>query len=146
MGIVKFKPYSVMPGINSMIEEMFNDNFFKTNERNFGMGLPKVNISESKDSYNLEVQAPGFSKEEIKLAVENDNLIISADHQEENKQTETTYSRREFKKASFKRSFILPETVNTTAIKAKFENGILNVEIPKKTEAIEKPKVNISID
>ena len=83
-------------------------------------------------------------KEDFKIEVENDLLTISSeqsnevvDEKEENK---VKYTRKEFSFSSFKRSFTLPETINVDAIKASYENGILSFNLPKKEEALPKPK------
>ncbi|MEO5642696.1 MAG: Hsp20/alpha crystallin family protein [Bacteroidia bacterium] len=113
--------------------------------------MPAVNIAEEDKSWNIEVSAPGFKKEDFKIRIENDTLTISAEHKEEKvsaekpeneKQTkEKNYSRREFRYGSFSRSFRLPkEKVNEEAINATYENGILNLTIPKKEVAVKEIK------
>ncbi|CAN5915650.1 Hsp20/alpha crystallin family protein [soil metagenome] len=113
--------------------------------------MPAVNIAEEDKRWNIEVSAPGFKKEDFKIRIENDTLAISAEHKEEKvsaekpeneKQTkEKNYSRREFRYGSFSRSFRLPkEKVNEEAINATYENGILNLTIPKKEVAVKEIK------
>lgn len=99
--------------------------------------MPAVNISEDEKTWHIELSAPGFVKEDFKIRLENDTLTISAEHKEEVKEgdKEKNYSRREFRYGSFSRSFRLPkEKVNDEAINAAYENGILNLSIPKKVE------------
>ncbi len=91
-----------------------------------------VNIHETKEAYNLEVLVPGFSKEELYIELEKGLLTLKAEHQEEQEATEKNYTRREFRKQSFERSFRLPENeVDEDNIKANFKNGILELSIPK---------------
>ena len=91
-----------------------------------------VNIHETKEAYNLEVLVPGFSKEELYIELEKGLLTLKAEHQEEQEATEKNYTRREFRKQSFERSFRLPENeVEEDNIKANFKNGILELSIPK---------------
>ncbi|MCC6839400.1 MAG: Hsp20/alpha crystallin family protein [Flavobacteriales bacterium] len=96
--------------------------------------LPRVNIVEDERAYRLEVQAPGYAKEDLKLNLEQDVLTISA----EKEQNETTgnerYTRREFSSQAFSRSFRLPELIDADAISADHLNGVLTVRIPKKAE------------
>lgn len=99
---------------------------------------PAVNITENKDAFNLSLVAPGFAKEDLKLSVEDDTLTISAEHKAETLDEGQRYTRREFARSAFRRSFQLPNNVNADGISAEYRNGILTVNIPK-AEA-EKPK------
>lgn len=96
--------------------------------------VPGVNITESNENYGLEFSAPGFSKEQITIGIENDMLTVSGEFKKEEVKEEKNYSRKEFSLGSFKRSFTLPESVNKDAITAKYENGLLHITIPKQLE------------
>src|ERR1044072_6864743 len=97
--------------------------------------VPAVNISENDKAWKIEVAAPGFSKEDFKIKLENELLTISAEHKQEENAEEKNYRRREFKKTSFTRSFRLKkENVNEDGISASYDNVILNISIPKKEE------------
>ena len=90
--------------------------------------------------------APGFSKDEFRIELNNDLLTISSEKKVENETKEgENFTRREFSYQSFSRSFTLPNTVNSDKIGAKYENGILKVLIPKKEEAKPKPAKQIKI-
>jgi HSP20 family protein len=97
--------------------------------------VPAVNVKETDSAYELEMAAPGMEKEDFKVELKHDALIISA-HRENN--TETTsedgrYSRREFSYRSFRRSFNLPEDqVKADEIGANYKHGILHITVPKK--------------
>lgn len=95
---------------------------------------PAVNISEDKDAYHVELAAPGLKKEDFKLNVEDDVLSISVEKKEEKDEKEKGYTRREFNYTSFKRSFTLPDTINTEAIKAVYKEGVLTIDLPRKEE------------
>ena len=103
---------------------------------------PAVNVIENKDIYELQLAIPGYSKEEVILTVENNTLTISAEF--ESKEESTTYSRREFVKTSFERSFTLPRSIDTDKIEASFENGILNVKLPRKGDLVIKKEISIN--
>jgi len=107
--------------------------------------VPAVNIAESPEAYRLEVAVPGYSKEDFKLKVEKDQLIISAEKKEETKNETEKVTRKEFHYHSFKRSFHLPETVQGEKIEAKYENGILHVVIPKKEVAKDASTIEVSV-
>ncbi|WP_191859535.1 Hsp20/alpha crystallin family protein [Hanstruepera ponticola] len=136
-----------LPSFSSWI-----DNFFDTelgtgllSNFNTGMTLPAVNIKEDNENYFLEVAVPGMKKDDFDLEIDNDILSISAETKSENETKQDTYTRREFGYASFKRTFTLPDTVETDKIKAKYEDGILNIHIPKREEAKRKPAKRIDI-
>lgn len=96
---------------------------------------PAVNVMETPDAFKLEVAAPGFEKTNFQINVENDHLTISGQREDAQPAEGEKVTRREFRYASFQRSFKLPKTVNHEAIVAVYENGILNITIPKKEEA-----------
>lgn len=130
---------SSSPVFSNLFADLFEaDSFFRPNfERS---ALPSVNISESEGGYHIELSAPGFSKEEIDINVEENTLTVSGKHEEKKEETNKRYSRKEFGYQNFKRSFTLPELVNTDQIAAKFENGILTLDLPKKSEILKSVK------
>ena len=112
------------------------DDFFNTNISNFvGSDFvssnPSVNVVESDENFKIEVAAPGLEKKDFSLSLENDQLVIESTKKEEKEVKEEKFTRREFNYASFKRNFQLPETVDANKIAAKYENGILNITLPK---------------
>jgi len=98
-------------------------------------GFPPVNIAETADAWHLELNAPGRSKEDFKVNLDNDQLTISFDKKEEVKTEGVKTIRREFSAQSFKRSFTLDSQVDTANVQAKYENGLLKLLLPKKAEA-----------
>ena len=94
-----------------------------------------MNVVESEDKFKIEVAAPGLEKKDFDLNIEKDYLIIESSKKEEKEVKEEKFTRREFNYASFKRSFYLPETVDANKIKAKYENGVLNITLPKMEKA-----------
>lgn len=105
---------------------------------------PATNVRELDDSFILDVAVPGLTKKDIAIDVEKDQLTISADKTVEVKEGEKV-TRCEFNFNQFKRSFTLPETVDTQKIKASFKNGVLTIELTKKEEAKEQPPRTIKI-
>ena len=102
---------------------------------------PAVNIIETDTDYKVEVAAPGLTREDFQIGVNEDNeLVISMEktaeksEKPENGEKKHTYLRREFSYSSFRQSMILPDNVKADEIQAKMENGVLTVDIPKKTE------------
>lgn len=121
---------------NSLFENFFND--FTTNPgQSFASNIYRnapVNIKETNEGYIVELLAPGFEKSELKVDMENGMLIISAERKEEATAETEKQIRKEFTISSFKRSFALDEKINAEAIEAKYENGLLRLNLPKKTE------------
>jgi len=121
------------------LPSLFASNF------NTGLSLPKVNIKEEADAFIVEMAVPGLKKSDFNLNLENNILSISAEIEENNEEKKEGYTRREFGYSSFKRTFSLPETVEDSKINAKYNEGILNIHLPKKEEAKQKPPRNIQI-
>ena len=95
---------------------------------------PAVNVSETDDQFKLEIAVPGLKKEDIKLNIEDETLVISASKEEETTETKDKYTRREFNFSKFERRFQLNETVDVENIQANFADGILNIVLPKVAE------------
>jgi HSP20 family protein len=93
----------------SIFNDIFDDDFMNyTPAKQFAS--PAVNIIENEKDYEIEVAAPGMSKEDFKVRLENDNeLVISLEKKNEDKHEKKNYLRREFSYASFKQSFIIPD-------------------------------------
>jgi len=123
----------------SLMNEIFKPDWFGGLE-NMNSVQPAVNIKEEDSGFELELSVPGRAKEDFNIEVDDNVLTISSEMKQENETKEDSYTRREFGYSSFKRSFTLPETVNTEDIGATYENGILKLNLPKKEEALPKPK------
>src|ERR1700761_8780573 len=102
--------------------------------------FPPVNVHETADACHLELSAPGRSKEDFKLSVENGLLTVSFEKKEETKTEDYKTIRKEFSFKSFKRSFNLDDKINSDGIQAKYENGVLKLLLPKKEQVKESTK------
>lgn len=100
--------------------------------------IPSMNIRDEKDHYELELAAPGMSKEDFNVDLDGNLLTISAEKEEKIKEKEGKYSRREYNYSSFSRSFTLPDSADAAHIDAKYTDGILRLNIPKKAEVAKK--------
>ena len=128
----------------SLMNEIFKPDWFGGME-NFGAKVPAVNIKENDEDYELELAVPGMKKEDFNVEVDDNVLTISAEVNSENSISEENYTRKEFSYSSFKRSFSLPETIDEDKIKASYIDGVLKFTLPKKEEALPKPKRMIAI-
>ena len=133
----------------SLFDRFFENDMYDWSNKNFSetnTTLPSVNIKASDDGFAVEMVAPGFEKGDFKIDLNNNLLTISSEKKVENELKEgEQFTRREYSYQSFSRSFTLPDTANGEEITAKYENGILNVSIPKKEEAKPKPPKQIEI-
>jgi HSP20 family protein len=97
-----------------------------------GSFLPKVDIAETKEAFELSVHLPGIAKEDIKIEVDGNLLSISGERKFSKEENEKTWRKVESYFGAFQRSFNLPDHVDKEAIKATTKDGILNIYIPKK--------------
>lgn len=127
--------------------------FFKNDFIDFWDGdtietVPSINITEGKNSYKIEMAAPGLKKEDFNIDVDGNLVTISCKKESENKndKDDSSYSRVEYSYSSFVRSFTVPEYVDTARIAAKYTDGILNLNIPKKPEAQKHKSQKIKVE
>ncbi len=118
------------------MEEFFNRNLDRLFGMDFADGLPSVNVMETPDAFELQVAAPGYKKSDFSVHVANETLTISASKEAETSEDGISYRRREFQYGNFSRSFRLSdEVLDMGEIKARYENGMLFVTLPKKKNA-----------
>ena len=109
-------------------DDFFRDDFFDRKER---LNLMKTDIREDDKSYLLEVDLPGYSKDDIKIDITNGYLTINAKVEKEDKEDNKNYVRRERFTGEVSRSFYVGEDIKEEEVKASFKNGILTLEVPK---------------
>jgi len=136
---VKFSRRPFETTFNSLVDDLFNEMpavFKNGNASQQWKGFAPVNIKETEKSYSIDVAAPGFDKADFKVNLDQDVLTISAEKKEEVKSENEKEKqiRREFSSRSFKRSFTLDEKINAEGIEAKYVNGVLTLNLPKKEE------------
>ena len=128
----------------SLMNDFFKPDWFGGMER-YENTLPAVNIKENETDYELELAIPGQKKEDFNVTIDDSIMTVSMETGSEETHSEEQFTRKEFSYRSFKRSFTLPETVNEDKIEASYVDGILKFSIPKREEAIPKPKRTIAI-
>lgn len=140
---------TLMTRSNGLLPTFFDDflgrDLFLNDELNIQHQVPAVNIIENDEGYDVEMAAPGLEKKNFEISLDNQLLTISYNSTSESDKRDMNYSQREFRFHAFKRSFTLPKSVETEKIKATYKDGILNVNIPKKEEAKQKPSRLIAI-
>lgn len=147
MAIIKWRDGArTTSALPSLMENFFGRDLFDLgNIASPGATLPAVNIKDTKDSYIVEVAAPGMKKDDFKIKLDNNQLIISSEKETKEEEHEEDYTRKEFSYESFQRSFNLPQSAVADNISAKYSDGVLNITIPKKEEAKQKPSREIKI-
>lgn len=138
---MKVKNNALVPGFFNLMDKFMTDDFQTPAQ----YSRPAVNIVESEKSYALEVIAPGMKKEDFKIAIEKDLLTVSYEKKESSEEKTDKYIRKEFSMNSFKRSFTLNDKLNAEGVTAKYENGVLHVNIPKaevKTVEVKTVEIN----
>ena len=132
---------------NNWIPAVFNDFFDTDFMPRANCTAPAINVKETDKAYVVELAAPGMKKEDFNVHVNDEgNLIIKMEKKQENKEEDKSarYLRREFSYSKFEQTLLLPDDVKREDIKAKVENGVLTVELPKVVEG--KVKLSRQID
>ncbi len=136
---VKFNPKPFEGTFNNLVDDLFAEfPVLYKNEQNWKGSVP-VNIKETEKYYTIEVIAPGFEKTDFKISLEQQLLTISAEKKNEGKEENEKQIRKEYTYRTFKRSFTLDEKTDGMNIDAKYINGVLTLNVPKKEEV--KPSV-----
>jgi HSP20 family protein len=122
----------------SVFDDFFKpwNNWFENGFRFSGTHtMPAVNIAENKDDYLISLAAPGMNKSDFTVDVEGNMITISCEKEEKKEEKDEKYNRKEYNYASFSRSFTLPDDVNKEKIDARYEDGVLKLQLPKNEEA-----------
>ena len=129
------------------LPSIFNDFFDNDWMVKANATAPAINVFETEKEYKVELAAPGMTKEDFNVHIdEENNLVISMEKKTENKEEkkEGRYLRREFSYSKFQQTMILPDDVDKEKISAQVENGVLNIDLPKFSEQ-EKEKAKDSL-
>ena len=107
--------------------------------------IPAANIVQRNGEFDIELAVPGMKRDDFHITCENGLLTIKGEKEEENMNEGDDFTRREYNFNSFSRTFNLPESVKSEDVKAKYDNGVLKVIVPKKKEAKAKVVKEIKI-
>ena len=125
------------------IDDIFNDDFLEENSL-----MPAMNVQEHEKDFEIEFAAPSFNKKDFEVFIEDDVLHVCAEKEAKEARKEEGYSRKEFSYKSFEKSLALPPSIDLEQdVKAVYKNGVLNIKLLKKEEAIVKevPKKVIEV-
>lgn len=135
-------------GNSAWLPTVFNDFFDTDFMPKANATAPAINVRESDKGYTVELAAPGMKKEDFNVHINDEgNLLIKMENKQEKKEEDknSRYLRREFSYTKFEQTLILPDDVNKNEIKARVDNGVLTVELPKIEEVKEKIARQIEI-
>lgn len=137
----------LFPVLRNEFDDLMNDDFrdmFNTNWMpKMSVTAPAINVKENKNEYDIELAAPGTTKDDFNVNLDNDgNLVIKMEHKDDKKDENKKehYLRREFSYSNYEQALTLPDDVNRDGIKANVENGVLHVTLPRTAKAEKETK------
>jgi len=146
MSITRWDPFRNLSTLQDQVNRLFETNFpARSDNSALTTWAPPVDIYETENELVIKADLPEMNEKDLDVRVENNMLTLRGERKFEEKVKEDNYLRIERTYGSFSRSFSLPNTVNTEAIKAEYKNGVLRVELPKRAESKPKQvKVNVT--
>ncbi|MEW6469340.1 MAG: Hsp20/alpha crystallin family protein [Bacteroidota bacterium] len=134
MTLVKRNQLRMRRHLRNPFERLFNHDLPSLWDDDILETVPSVNITEKKDHYRIELAVPGMKKEDFNIEVDGNFITVSAEKESEKEDEEDSRSWKEYNYSSFSRSFTLPDNAEANAdnITAKYEDGVLRFEVPKK--------------
>ncbi len=131
----------------TMLDNAFNEFLNNNRAARVQTTTPAINVKENQASYEIEMAAPGMTKDDFYVSVDKDGVLnIKMEHKDENQQESDAvrYLRREFSYANFEQRLQLPDDIDRDKIMARVEDGVLRIGLPRKTEK-EKITKNIEV-
>lgn len=137
--IMRWEPFRNLSSLQEQVNWLFESNFpSRGSESALTAWAPAVDVYETENELVIKADLPDVSEKDLDVRVENNILTIHGERKFEQRVKEENYLRMERSYGSFSRSFSLPNSVNTEAIKAEYKDGVLNITLPKRAES--KPK------
>jgi HSP20 family protein len=147
MSITRWDAFRNMAALHDQVNRLFENNPQGSRSDNSSLTTwaPAVDIYENENALVIKADIPDMDEKDLDIRVENNMLTMKGERKFEEKVKDENYLRIERTYGAFSRSFSLPNTVNTEAIKAEYKNGVLTVELPKRAESKPKQvKVNVT--
>lgn len=135
--ISRLDPFRGLNSLQDQVNRLFDETFSRgrSAESEMGTWAPAVDIYETEQELVLKVDLPEVDQQEIDIRIENNMLTIRGERKFHNEVSQDNYLRVERAYGPFSRSFSLPNTINTEAIKADYQNGVLSIRMPKREES-----------
>ena len=128
---------------SNMIDRFFNESVARTGGSQYSF-VPRVDITENEKSFEIHVAVPGMNKEDFKVDVNDNYLIISGERKFTKEKKENNFHAIETQYGTFSRSFSLPENVDAQKIEARYVNGILELNVPKDEKKVLKATIKVN--
>ncbi|MEQ9307203.1 MAG: Hsp20/alpha crystallin family protein [Marinoscillum sp.] len=142
MALIKYNPNGYRPAtFSNFVDRFFDDDFF--GGKTTSSFSPQVDIAETSKQFELQFHLSGVKKEDIKIDIHDDKLIVSGERKRKEEKNEKNYHTIESFYGTFSRSFYLPDNVSLDKIDASYNDGVLNVVIPKDEKKETKKTINI---
>lgn len=142
MSLIRYNTNEYVPAtFSSLVDRFFNDTLTRSGGSSF---QPRVDIVESEKAFELHVAAPGMNKEDFQIEMKENFLTVSGERKFTNEKKDANWHSIETQYGNFSRSFALPENVDTAKITAKYNNGILEVLIPKDEKKALKQTIKVN--
>lgn len=142
MSLLKIWNKNLIPSISNL-NSFFDESLFDSSNEEY---LPAVNVKDMDNTFELEIAAPGYSKGDLEIQIQDNYLKVIAKTENEEVENNENYTRKEFSQSAFKRSFYLPENIDQEHIEAEFKNGLLKLSLPKHTSSIKKSSKVVEIN
>lgn len=145
MSIVRYSTANdfVPTSFSNLIDRFFNDSLARTGGSSYSF-VPKVDILENDSAYEIHVAVPGISKEDFTVDLNDNFLTISGERKFSKEKKENNLHVVETQYGNFSRSFSLPENVDASKINAKYNNGILEITVPKDEKKVLKTSIKVN--
>lgn len=142
MSIIRYNADDFVPtSFSNLVDRFFNESLTRSGGSSF---VPKVDILEKDQAFELHVAVPGMNKEDFKIDLKDNYLTISGERKFTNEKKDKNFHSVETQYGAFSRSFSLPENVDGTKINAKYNNGILELTIPKDEKKVIAQTIKVS--
>jgi HSP20 family protein len=142
MSIIRYNSNDFVPTtFSNLVDKFFNESLARTGGSTF---IPKVDIVENPESFEIHLAVPGLTKDDFKIELNDNYLTVSGERKFTNEKKERTFHSIETHYGSFSRSFSLPENVDGGKINAKYNNGMLELTIPKDEKKALKQTIKVN--
>lgn len=142
MSVIRYNANDFVPtSFSTLVDKFFNDSLTRAGGSTF---VPKVDIVETSEAFEVQLAVPGLNKEDFNIELNDNYLTVSGERKFSNEKNEKSYHAIETHYGSFSRSFSLPENVDASKINAKYNNGILELTIPKDEKKALKQTIKVS--
>lgn len=135
MEVVRWEPFNGFSNFHSLVNDFFADGFNRSWAEASGRWSPAMDILESKDEYIIRAELAGFKKDDLNVELKDGTLTVSGERKREELPEGLQYRSAERVNGKFVRSVILPKTVNEENIQATYEDGVLEIHVPKAEKA-----------